>query len=200
METSFPLEGAHIATPCFACHLSDKEERWVFRNIGERCVDCHEDVHEGYIAAEFYPEQDCEQCHINDTWLSITFDHNQTEFELLGKHADVACMDCHGVDEATATNRYEGFVNTPNQCAECHAEDNTHADQFVQNDITDCARCHGNDAWEIVDFNHDNTAFKLEGAHETVACAECHKPYEAIEGQIIIQYKFNSFECIDCHQ
>ncbi|MBT8180938.1 MAG: hypothetical protein KJO53_05055, partial [Eudoraea sp.] len=26
--TSFPLEGAHTATPCFACHISEDDERW----------------------------------------------------------------------------------------------------------------------------------------------------------------------------
>ena len=92
----------------------------------------------------------------------------------------------------------EGFVDTPNECATCH--ENVHEDQFVQNGITDCARCHGFEGWGVEDFNHDNTAFKLEGAHTNVACEACHKPYEAEDGQVIVQYKFNSFQCIDCHQ
>ncbi|MFK7937445.1 MAG: cytochrome c3 family protein [Saprospiraceae bacterium] len=197
-ESNFPLTGAHLATPCLACHLADQDDRWTFRNIGERCVDCHDDVHEGFIAAEFYPQQDCEQCHVTDDWVQSIFDHNRTEFELLGKHAEVACMDCHGVEEATAENRYAGFVDTPNACAECH--DDTHDGQFVVEEVNDCARCHGFDNWEINDFNHDNTAFILEGAHVEVDCAGCHQPMTASDGSTIIQYKFNSFECIDCHQ
>jgi nitrate/TMAO reductase-like tetraheme cytochrome c subunit len=108
-------------------------------------------------------------------------------------------MECHGVDEAIAANRYEGFVNTLNQCYECHED--IHQKQFddTTTGFTDCARCHNYDGWTITDFDHDNTAFKLEGAHITVDCAGCHKPMDA-EGEIITQYKFNSFECIDCHQ
>ena len=195
-ETKFPLDGAHLATPCFACHQS--EEKWTFRNIGERCVDCHEDVHVGFINASFYPDQACEKCHVTDDWIKNLFDHEQTDFALLGQHAEVSCMECHGVDEASATNRYEGFVDTPNECAACH--DNVHEDQFVENGITDCARCHGFESWGVENFNHDNTAFQLDGAHASVACDACHKPYETNDGRIIVQYKFNSFQCIDCHQ
>lgn len=201
-DTKFPLDGAHVATPCFACHLSETtaggaEQRWRFRNIGERCVDCHEDVHEGYIAAEFYPEQACERCHVTDNWEANHFEHEQTGFELLGRHAEVSCMECHAAEEPTANNKYEGFANSPTECAECH--ENVHEDQFMENGVTDCARCHGFDDWTLEAFNHDNTAFKLEGAHAEVACEACHKPIES-NGNIIIQYKFNSFECIDCHQ
>ena len=196
-QTKFPLEGGHLATPCFACHL-DEKEKWTFRNIGERCVDCHEDVHEGYIAEEYYPDQDCEQCHVVDNWVDNHFDHNRTEFELLGNHANATCMDCHAPDEDADTNRYERFANSPQECAECHG--NVHEDQFVENGITDCARCHGFSDWTMDDFDHNKTAFKLEGAHETVACEECHQPMETEDGKTIIQYKFKSFECIDCHQ
>ncbi len=194
-QTKFPLEGGHLATPCFACHLN--EDKWRFRNIGERCVDCHEDVHEGYIAEEYYPNQDCEACHVVDNWSENVFDHNLTGFELLGKHAEATCMDCHSADEQ-AENRYERFANSPKECIECH--ENVHDEQFKVDGVTDCARCHSFDAWTLDDFDHDKTAFPLEGAHATVACEACHQPMETEDGKIITQYKFNSFECIDCHQ
>jgi len=193
-ETSFPLEGAHIATPCFACHLPD--DKWEFRNIGERCVDCHEDVHEGYIAAEFYPNQECTTCHTSDNWTDNLFDHGVTEFALEGAHAEVACMECHTADVANGENQWAGFVDTPMECASCH--ENVHDTQFEVEGVTDCARCHGVNNWEMDDFNHDNTAFPLEGKHVEVACDQCHKPIEA-NGEIITQYKFKSFECVVCH-
>ena len=56
-ESSFPLEGAHLATPCFSCHM--KEEVWSFQDIGTTCVDCHDDIHEGFIDDKYYPEQNC---------------------------------------------------------------------------------------------------------------------------------------------
>ncbi len=196
-QTKFPLAGGHLATPCFACHLNEKEDKWRFRNIGERCVDCHEDVHQGYISAEFYPEQDCETCHVVDDWQSNHFDHSLTAFTLEGQHASTACMDCHTAEE-TAANRYEGFVDTPQECAACH--DDIHEAQFAENGSTDCARCHSFDDWTMDDFDHNRTAFPLDGAHATVACEACHKPMLTEEGLTITQYKFNSFECIDCHQ
>ena len=73
----------------------DKEEHWHFRNIGTTCVDCHEDIHEGFIAESFYPDQDCASCHSQDNWVDVDFDHDQTDWPLDGKHVDVACSECH---------------------------------------------------------------------------------------------------------
>ena len=56
-ETSFPLEGAHLATPCAACHLL--QEEWDFDISGEKCVDCHTDIHEGYLDVKYYPDDNC---------------------------------------------------------------------------------------------------------------------------------------------
>ncbi len=198
--SQFPLDGGHLATPCFACHLDEKEDRWKFRDIGQRCVDCHEDVHQGYISADYYPNQDCAQCHLTDNWLDNHFDHDLTAYSLLGKHAEVTCRACHIPDENFVVNRYEGFLNTPNTCWECHSEDNSHEDQFLENGASDCAQCHNQEGWLIAEFNHDETNFKLEGAHVRVDCAQCHQPYQATSGNIITQYKFKSFECVDCHQ
>lgn len=194
-ESDFPLEGGHLATPCFACHL--QEEKWRFKEIGEGCVDCHQDVHEGYISAEYYPSQKCESCHVVDNWTDNQFDHSLTGFELLGKHAETTCMECHGVEEAIAQHKYEGFKDIPGDCASCH--DNVHEEQFAIEGVTDCVRCHGFNDWSSEDFNHDLTNFKLEGAHQNVACQDCHKPIES-NGKTITQYKFKSFECVDCHQ
>lgn len=197
-ESKFPLEGAHLATPCFACHISEDDDRWTFRNIGETCVDCHDDIHDGYLTTEYYSEQDCQKCHIADNWVENTFDHNLTEFELQGVHAETKCMDCHGVIEWTSLPvDIVGFTGLTNDCALCH--ENVHDDQFEENGVTDCARCHGFQSWGMEDFNHDNTAFPLDGAHAEVACEACHKPMESADGTMITQYKFERFECIDCH-
>lgn len=105
-------------------------------------------------------------------------------------------MDCHATkDERLPT--YAGFLNLSTDCSQCH--ENVHGSQFEQEGLTDCARCHGFENWGIGDFNHDNTAFKLEGRHAAIACEACHKPTE-IDGERIIQYQFKSFECIDCHK
>lgn len=193
-NSNFRLEGAHLATPCFACHLA--EEKWTFKDIGTNCVDCHEDIHAGFISEKYYPNQSCESCHITESWVENHFDHNLTAFELLGVHAEQSCMACHGVDESHP-NPYEGFVALSMVCTACH--DNVHDQQFAQNGITDCTRCHSFENWEITGFNHDNTAFKLVGKHAEIACEACHKPIEE-NGEIFTKYKFESFECVVCHQ
>lgn len=195
-ETSFPLEGGHLATPCFACHLREGDDKWRFKNIGETCVDCHTDVHDGYIDKKYYPENDCQACHVVDNWESMQFDHNQTEFALEGVHATTACMDCHGMDVPEGANKYTNFNNVTNECASCH--ENVHDEQFAVNGVTDCAECHAFEDWKVPDFDHDRTNFKLEGRHAEIECGACHKPME-VDGKIVTQYKFQSFECIDCH-
>lgn len=194
-KTKFPLDGAHLATPCFACHREGK--KWVFRNIGERCVDCHDDVHEGRIDKKYYPGRSCEQCHITDNWEENNFDHSLTGFELQGAHARQSCTACHQPDDAGPPGSAIGFAGLATACRSCH--ETVHGGQFEQEGAADCARCHGFEHWGISNFNHDNTAFKLEGRHAEIGCGACHKPVE-MNGEIITQYQFESFECVDCHQ
>ena len=61
MQVFFPLKGAHLATPCFACHK--KQEKWSFKEIGKNCNDCHENIHQILISEKYYPEANCENCH-----------------------------------------------------------------------------------------------------------------------------------------
>jgi nitrate/TMAO reductase-like tetraheme cytochrome c subunit len=190
----FPLDGAHLATPCFACHL--QEDQWVFRNLGETCIDCHEDVHRGFISEEYYPDQNCQSCHSTQSWEDNVFDHSQTGFELTGAHAQQACMKCHAAAEGR-TDKYAGFQNTSSDCQSCH--ESVHHNQFAQGGATDCARCHHFENWSIEYFDHNNTKFPLEGRHAEIACQDCHKTIEN-DDITFIKYQFNSFECVDCHQ
>ncbi len=197
-KAKFPLDGGHAATPCFACHRTDPQKKWQFRNIGIKCVDCHEDVHVGFIDAKFYPDKTCDKCHETASWQENHFNHNQTQFKLSGAHAKQACMACHGKKDDTGKlpQRYQKFANLEANCAACH--DDSHGRQFEQEGVTDCKRCHAFDNWKIPKFNHSKTAFKLEGKHAKVACEGCHKPVE-LNGETVVQYKFKRFECIDCH-
>ncbi len=194
-KTKFPLDGGHVATPCFACHLPDGAEKWQFRNIGERCVDCHDDVHKGEIAATWYPNQACEKCHLTESWTGVNqFDHSKTTFQLLGKHAEVDCRACHMRDEDHPQGKFTGIST---ECAACH--DNVHGRQFEKAGVTDCARCHNFQGWALTDFDHNKTRFKLEGKHAEVACDRCHRPV-LMDGAAVVQYRIERFECVDCHQ
>jgi hypothetical protein len=191
-KTKFPLDGAHIATPCFACHKL--EEKWKFKGLGQRCIDCHKDGHGGQIDEKWYPNKTCEQCHVSSSWRDSRFDHSKTKFALKGAHTKQACRDCHVPD---AAYKYGKFAGLPANCSECHEE--THNKQFEVKGVTDCAKCHSNDEWKVKKFNHSKTKFILEGKHATVDCAGCHKN-TTVGDKTFVQYKFKSFECVVCHQ
>lgn len=199
-KTSFPLQGAHLATPCFECHLSD-DGQWQFVQIGTRCVECHTDVHQGQLPEKYYPNQDCTQCHDSENWTNNHFDHEQTAFRLQGGHQSASCSDCHTpkADENHASGITVIFSNLDSRCLNCHT--NIHGDQFLdENKEVDCTRCHGFENWSAEKFNHDKTRFKLEGRHAEIECAACHKAVAVAGSGAVVQYRIEHFECIDCHQ
>jgi len=198
-ENIFPLEGAHVATPCYACHISEDDERWTFRELGADCIDCHTDIHEGYISKTFYPNNDCKSCHVNDSWTELkSFDHTTTNWPLEGVHLETDCRACHFVENIENKDVSEQkFTNLDTNCVSCH--ENVHDDSFAIDGVTDCVRCHVTSSWMPENFDHDTTNFPLEGKHKEADCKACHT--SSIEnGETVILYKLNKFECIDCHQ
>ncbi|MCF8238383.1 MAG: hypothetical protein K9I85_09535 [Saprospiraceae bacterium] len=191
-QTGFPLDGAHLATPCFACHLQG--EKWQFKDMGSTCVDCHDDVHAGQIPQKYYPDNRCDKCHLTSRWRDSQFDHDQTPFQLLGIHVQQECRACH-VPEPGFT--YGKFVDLETACSSCH--ENVHDRQFELEGVTDCARCHGFEGWSADHFDHSQTAFPLEGKHAEIDCDACHKEVVQ-EGVTFVLYKIEQFECIDCHK
>lgn len=192
-KTSFPLDGSHLATPCFACH--QKENRWTFRNIGTTCNDCHDNIHDLFMDAKYYPENKCTSCHQTDLWKRVEFDHVKTGYELEGKHKEKSCRDCHFV-EKEGGKPVQRFSSLNSECKQCHTD--KHYGQFEVDGKTDCLRCHGYIKWKEISFNHDNTKFPLDGKHKNVACEKCHKPKQ--EGQVVFtEYKIKEFKCEDCH-
>ena len=190
--TNFPLEGAHLATPCFACHKTN--DRWHFKDLGTRCVACHEDIHDDLLAEKFYPDQACNQCHSVQRWNDITFDHSRTDFHLEGMHETTDCILCHIPESTESSPVFQGWGQ---DCVSCH--ENIHRDQFEMNGSTDCLRCHGFENWSASKFDHSQTQFVLEGAHLSLACVECHQPDQSSE-VIYIKYKIDDFRCVACHQ
>lgn len=192
---TFPLTGAHEATACSACHL--KESKWTFTNLPEKCVGCHQDVHGGYINQQYDPNQNCTVCHQTDSWQNIQFDHSKTGYQLKGAHSKQACMNCHGLTTNETGHPYKHFNYKKSNCTDCH--NNVHGNQFEINGITNCVSCHGFENWKAIFFNHDSTAFKLEGKHKEVSCGKCHRE-TLVENKKIIQFKIEKFECVDCHR
>ncbi|MDR3653157.1 MAG: cytochrome C [Paludibacter sp.] len=192
--TKFSLQGAHLATPCLACHKKDNN-KWTFKRMGRNCIDCHKNEHKGFIEDKFMPNDNCTLCHNVTNWETATFDHNKTNFKLDGAHSKLLCSECHYPKNGKGI-RVQQFMALSTDCSSCHK--NSHMGQFEINGKTDCTRCHTTLAWANTTFNHNTSRFKLEGAHAKVKCVECHKEVTNEKGKYI-QYIFKSIACSTCH-
>lgn len=195
-ESPFPLEGAHIATPCTECHQPESPEQWTFKFETNSCVSCHENIHEGYLSNEWMQPEGCSGCHNTETWSDVQFDHGRTNWPLEGLHVEVACAQCHFV----VNTEEQVFKGLDESCTACHED--VHAGQFdepAQPGKVDCSRCHSTHvAWSEIEFDHSRTEFPLEGRHNEIECKSCHA--NVIEGNLeYVQYKIPERSCIDCH-
>lgn len=192
-QTGFPLNGSHCAEPCFECHR--KQEKWNFREVGINCKDCHQDIHQNLIQSKYYPEADCKTCHNDSRWSEVTFNHENTGFDLSGKHLVQECRLCHFKQDINgiAQQKFKGLSQL---CSDCHIDN--HFRQFEKDGSTNCKECHDTKDWKASEFNHNNTDFKLDGKHINVQCEKCHKQQK--EGSIIyVRYKIKDFKCESCH-
>lgn len=123
-ETAFALEGAHVATPCVACHpapqqdLAPPEPGPRFRlGLGEACADCHaaDDPHAGQFA-----DRTCDSCHGNRTFRIPAFDHRQTDYQLDGAHLGLECAECHFTEPAAGGGQVIRYRPIASECTDCH--------------------------------------------------------------------------------
>lgn len=166
--TRFPLLGAHQGVVCQGCHVDAR-----FSGTPMTCVQCHaaDDAHAGQLG------EDCVRCHSETSWGEVTLNHELTSFPLEGAHRDAACEGCH----------LEGvFVGTSTECVDCHLGEDTHQGGFG----TYCGACHHPTEWQDITFDHQRSDFPLTGAHQSIACVECH------EGAV---FQPTSTACSACH-
>jgi hypothetical protein len=178
------------------CHKTDgagNAHRYIFSDLS--CTACHSDPH------DLAPENDkknCVGCHTESSWISAKpFDHARTRFPLLGAHRGVNCIGCHTPDAAKARKAPQ-FGDTPQACSSCHED--AHAAQFVRlNGGTDCASCHQPDRWKPSRFDHNTSAFLLDGRHRAVPCVSCHKQRMEVRGIQVRVYRGAPKKCAQCH-
>jgi hypothetical protein len=125
---------------------------------------------------------DCLGCHDGVDTYGSDFSHSGFVFQLSGKHADVTCTKCH-LDARTIAD----LQSAPQDCYSCHQQADAHNGAFG----TDCAACHNPASWEDATFDHNLSAFKLEGEHAEVKCESCHKNNV---------FKGTPTDCFSCHQ
>lgn len=178
----FPLDGAHTATSCTACHQSLE-----FAKAPTRCADCHQDVHSGELGI------DCARCHTPRSFVDeaqLGRLHEDTRLPLRGAHAAISCLSCH---LPTASGKPQ-YIGQPTTCIGCHQADFDRAisPQHAAGGLpTTCLNCHTELTWQGAGFDHGITQFPLDGAHLAVSCTTCH-----LDGV----YRGTSDACVSCHR
>jgi hypothetical protein len=171
-ETEFSLLGRHGKIACAACHTGGKFEE----PLEKECIACHrqDDQHLGKNGEE------CGGCHEPISWIEVDYDHaEETEFPLLGAHAEIVCSACHKGPV------YD--VKLEQDCYSCHSADDVHSGEQGEQ----CNDCHGEQSWTAsVKFDHDITKFPLIGLHAVVSCEACHLTEE---------FQKAPGKCRDCH-
>lgn len=155
-ETQFPLTGHHQELACTQCHSGALQDP-----LPRDCASCHaaDDIHKT-------PEmQVCATCHVTDSWQTISrFDHDFTNFPLVGMHQIVNCQSCHVGNQ---------FAGTESACVDCHRQDDYHKGALG----SECSSCHTPNSWDLWQFDHKAfTGYELQGVHEGLSCASCHTP------------------------
>lgn len=208
-QARFRLTGAHREVECRKCHTpgavpaKDKRftvETWPapaaprFKPLPfARCTDCHKDPHEGRLGT------DCASCHTTASFTAEgkAFDHDRTRYPLTGAHRSVDCAACHKGPEATRRRPAH------QDCAPCHGD--PHGGQFQREPRRTCSSCHDTQRFVPSGFGmtrHQEGAAPLEGAHQAVSCADCHKA-EAPGRPLRFRMEGRGFSgqaCAACHE
>lgn len=188
-----PLHASHAKyeDDCDVCHrLLSKEEQ------NKLCLDCHdhrniaEDLRDkrgfhGRLAE--VRKKACRVCHAEhkgrDARMVLldtqTFNHDNSDFVLRGRHRDAPCKACHKPKKT--------YRQAPKACVDCHESDDPHDGKLGKR----CDSCHGENRWLDFRFDHGQTEFKLRGKHKGVVCQNCH-PQQT--------YRAVAKTCISCHR
>lgn len=183
-----PHAALDAGTQCFRCHPADRARS----SMDLKCLECHKEVawtrseRRGYHTR--VADQPCAKCHPDhggrdfaliawDGGAPEKFAHALSGFTLEGKHATLACRDCHKPALQKAANaamlqrkdHAGSWLGLETACASCHRDPH----QGSLGD--DCTSCHSQKAWSPAPgFDHAKTHYPLTGAHTKPACAKCH--------------------------
>lgn len=212
----FPLEGAHLAIPCMACHAGSPPGTRAGRSMiqvnrftfaATTCATCHGNPHGEGLPAPVAGRDECLTCHTSESWRELEFDHAATRFPLEGRHETTDCVSCHPRGDGAAGQVPIDFKAASLECQACHTD--IHRGQFITGRrigaevvaANDCSRCHTPATrWEATRFEHNRDArFALEGAHAEVPCASCHRTETLADDISVVRYKPMETSCVSCH-
>ncbi len=181
---------ADIESDCSECHVAFARGKQP-----ALCMDCHEDIADDINSRRGYHGQDeeastqmCAVCHTDHVGREAdivgldteAFDHALTDLLLETGHQEVACEDCHAIDEK--------YREASTICFDCHAEDDEHKGGLGE----DCKACHGATKWSETEYDHEKEAdYALIGGHLEAECTDCHVDHS---------YKNTPTDCYACHK
>ncbi len=171
-DAKYRLPLSHDQLSCHTCHTANISQQ----KLGTACIACHraQDAHATQLGTQ------CDQCHVANSWRKdVYFDHDLTDFPLVGLHVAVTCAQCH------LTKR---FKDASTDCYSCHQKNDVHKGGLGKS----CADCHNTNGWNLWSFDHGKvTHFELTGAHSKLNCSNCHT-------QPASEVKLST-ECGSCH-
>ncbi len=192
-----PLSRAHRSldgtTNCASCHRIGGQRTF-------KCLDCHSEIAarisagaglHARVVKNDSASQECASCHSEHNgelfalikWepSQAQFDHSRSGWPLMGKHAALACNQCHQPSKMVSSQKSlikvkdlsRSYLGLSRDCVTCHSD--THQGQLGKG----CEQCHITSDWKKVpSFDHSRTRFALTGGHARVACEKCHTPVE----------------------
>jgi hypothetical protein len=220
-----PLTRAHARIPelspdagrssCKQCHGGWRT------SMTDSCLACHE-VIRTHVVLDLglhgrLPEaevSDCGRCHADHHGEGFTvvnlqsfreagiraieeFDHALVGWDMNGRHAELACTECHANAEVGELPAGEHrFLGLDRDCASCHEDAHEGRMQL------DCAQCHGQTKFtELFALGHERV-LPLTGGHAAAGCRECHaeggeSSLERIGARGVDEDDVR--ECRDCH-
>ncbi len=203
MKAHSKLEGS---SNCTKCHdLGNKV-------TDKKCLDCHKEIStliyqkRGYHGNSAVKSKSCISCHSDhhgSEFDAIRFDeknfnHNNTGYELEGKHKYTDCRECHkssNISDSKIKKRYKTYLGLQSKCTSCHAD--YHQETLSQT----CTKCHTmNDFKKASNFDHNKTKYPLKGAHTRVDCKECHAITTRNNKEFQVFADVKHANCTNCHK
>ena len=160
-----PVSGEVICSMsvCLDCH----QTRQLDSDLSD-CGVCHIGPHDAAVAME------CRACHQStELWPEVTMAAHPVE--LVDKHAEAQCFDCHQKPD---------FAGLEYVCSNCHQPPGE--PHFGP----DCDTCHTPTSFEDATLPPELHPVPLVGAHQRATCEACH-----VEGEQAPKYV-----CSNCHQ
>ena len=183
-KVGYDLKGVHLKTDCLKCHEQEvpkvkKPDQLIWTGLKTECRECHESPH-AIAQTDTWREKPCGLCHTHKSFADESlakksFNHDLTQFPLLGAHKKSTCKSCHRPGEANQKEKdltkqlhvFKILKDGEDHCTQCHQD--PHNYQIG----TQCLDCHNNQSWEAQRDFHQG--LKLTGTHLKLNCSSCHQ-------------------------